>query len=191
MKHPLARPGLLFLVCGLLVVEGAPPPPVAPEAAPRPRAAGGAALPAAMREQDIFAWAAHGSLVALASPAGVRVIDVSTGDELELPGTLGAPADLRFSPKGGRLAVSLRVGGKSDVYLLDVAARGGPRLYRLTLSGGGDPRWLGRGDRLIYQAPDGAGGFAIFVREEDGLGPARPFWGEEPAPQAPLTVTIS
>jgi hypothetical protein len=154
----------------------------APEAA-RP-------LPAALSAPDVISWAASRTHVVLARADSVALLDIASGAELRLPGVLAAPGEVRFSPRGDRVALSLRVGGAADVYLLDLAPKDGPRLHRLTLSGGGDPRWLGRGDRLLYQAPDGAGGFTLFVREEGGLGRAAPFWDERPAP-VPEAATIS
>jgi hypothetical protein len=147
-----------------------------------------AALPAALAGGDVIAWAASRSHVVLARAGGVFFVDLATGAEIRLPGVLAAPAELRFSPRGDRVALSLRVGPTSDVYLLDLTQADGPRLHRLTLHGGGDPRWLGRGERLLYQAPDGAGGFGLFVRDEGGLGPARDFWNETPAPRPIASV---
>lgn len=137
-------------------------------------------LPAALTAPDVLAWTASRTHVVLARAEGVTVLDLVSGAELRLPGILAAKDELRFSPRGDRLAISLRVGSKADVYLLDLAPEDGPRLHRLTLAGGGDPRWLGNGERLLYQAPDGRGGVSLFVRDERGIGPAEPFWDERP-----------
>ena len=136
------------------------------------------------------AWSAHKTFVVVAREDGVYFVDLVTGSELRLPGMLPAGEQMRFSPRGDRVALALKVEGKSDVYLLDLSHRDGPRLHRLTLTGGGDPRWLGAGERLLYQAPDGAGGSGVFVRDEGGLGPALPFWDERPV-VAPVPATVS
>ncbi|GIW70978.1 MAG: hypothetical protein KatS3mg102_0520 [Planctomycetota bacterium] len=111
------------------------------------------------------------------------VIEVQSGRELGLPGTL-PPGELpRWSPAGGRLAVALRVGRVPEVFLLELDRTDGVRLLRLTFHGGAAPRWIVAGKRLIYEASDGQGGVVLIERDQRGTGAARGFWerrGAEP-----------
>ncbi len=124
-----------------------------------------------------------GEMVALERPVGgpgesaVVVVDAARGTEIVLPGF--AAGELHWSPDGGRLAVVLRVGQHANVFVFDVARTS---LYQITESGGGSPRWLGQGSRLIYEAPRREGGFGLFVRDRGGLGAARLFWDEPGTP---------
>ncbi|HVY60857.1 MAG TPA: hypothetical protein VHF22_04355, partial [Planctomycetota bacterium] len=107
---------------------------------------------------------------------GTAIHDLQRKQVYPVPGTLVGEA--RWSPRRDAVALTLSIGGETDVYLftLDGAE---PRLHRLTKGGGGAPRWVGRG-RLVYQAPRASGGFGLFVRDAGGLGPERPFWDEAP-----------
>ena len=102
----------------------------------------------------------------------------------------------RWSPDGARLVLSLSLDAgdagrhrSAELFLFSLDADG-PRLHRLTEGGGGSAYWLGKGDRLIYEAPDGAGGFQLIQRDEGGIGRARSFWTEEDIPATPLADVV-
>jgi hypothetical protein len=119
------------------------------------------------------------------------VVEVASGKELRLPGWLPGGERARWAPGGGRvLAPLVPPAGETEgqtrrpeIFLLEVATEGaGPRLFQLTEGGGSSARWIGRGDRLIYEAPDGRGGYDVYIRDGGGLGQPKSFWTEEPAP---------
>ncbi len=73
-----------------------------------------------------------------------------------------------FSPDGKQIAYSGSQPGSTQLGLMLVSADGGaPR--QITTDNGGNAQWSPRGDKLVYQARDGAG-MQIFTVNPDGSG---------------------
>jgi dipeptidyl aminopeptidase/acylaminoacyl peptidase len=126
------------------------------------------------------------------------VVDVASGAELALPGTLAPGEDAAWSPDGRRLVIGLRMAAAApdgavevpgEIFLLELDGEA-PRLHRLTVGGGGGARWLGRGDRVLYEARDAHGKPTLFVRDRGGLGPAHGYWDDAALPADPNAVII-
>jgi hypothetical protein len=170
----------IFPVLGLALAMG--------YAAPCATASSSAIDPFAAGETDALP-SPDGEYVAVrrSGDTGLRlvIVDMESGRELELPGFLPMTELPRWAPTGGRLAVALKVGRRTEVFVLELDREDGPRLLRLTFEGGGAPRWIVGGKRLIYEANDGRGGTVLLERDVRGTGPAQPFWEQDESPQPP------
>ena len=124
-----------------------------------------------------------GNSEAVMSPTGTLVYQVANvdavigwvGSDGRFEPLLAEPrayAYPRLSPDGSRFAVSIGVGGRSDVWVYDIAAG---TLTRLTDSGtlNERPEWTPDGRSVLYRADRGAR-TAIWVQPADLSAPAQP-----------------
>jgi serine/threonine-protein kinase len=124
-----------------------------------------------------------GNSEAVMSPTGTLVYQVANVDAVigwvgfdgRFEPLLAEPrayAYPRLSPDGSRVAVSIGVGGRSDVWVYDIAAG---TLTRLTDSGtlNERPEWTPDGRSALYRADRGAR-TAIWVQPADLSAPAQP-----------------
>jgi Tol biopolymer transport system component len=102
-----------------------------------------------------FGWSPDSQQLAYFSSGApaLSVLQLSTGEERivrefsDLP-AFGSASDVRWSPDGARLAVSLGVFDSRDLFLM---WSDGSSLTRLTNGGINDaPRWSPDGNRLVY-----------------------------------------
>lgn len=75
-----------------------------------------------------------------------------------------------FSPDGRQVVFSGGIPGTDSLGLLVTPADGTGSVRALTRDNGGNAQWSPRGDRVLYQADDGAGHKQVFVINADGSG---------------------
>jgi serine/threonine-protein kinase len=104
-----------------------------------------------------------------ASPSLLGWLDRS-GRSRPLRGRAGSYAGLRLSPEGDRAALVIEDGGRSDIWVLDLAR---DTLSRLTFGPDNDvaPSWAPDGRRIAYASwCDDVGALNLFWRRADGAG---------------------
>jgi dipeptidyl aminopeptidase/acylaminoacyl peptidase len=106
------------------------------------------------------------------SPKAQLVLRDSHGAERPLLAELRSYATPRFSPDGKRVAVSITSGGRTDVWIYDIAAT---TLTRLTTEGSLNdrPEWSRDGSRILFRSERG-GRNGIWWQPADRSGPAVP-----------------
>jgi serine/threonine-protein kinase len=123
-----------------------------------------------------YAVSRTGSLVYLSGSLVGAVVRVDrAGARAVLLDSLVAPAALRFSSDGRRLAMELQAGGVSSIWVYDLARRTGTRL---TFDGTARyPSWHPTRDEIVFawNTPTSAS-FDLFQVAADGSGPPRPVY---------------
>jgi dipeptidyl aminopeptidase/acylaminoacyl peptidase len=125
----------------------------------------------------------------------IGLLDLETGEDLPIVDTPGNELFGVISPDGRRLAYASDETGQWEVYVATFP-RAGER-WRVSASGGHQPRWNPDGSELFYIAPDrrmmslrvrSGSGFQwdaprpLFQTEIVDLGPFRGCWGYAVAP---------
>ncbi|HYN01226.1 MAG TPA: protein kinase [Vicinamibacteria bacterium] len=163
--------------------------------APEPLATKASAAPFAMD------WRGHQVIYSALAPGdgrlsrSINLLDLETGEDGPIVDTPGNELFSVISPDGRRLAYASDETGQWEVYVATFP-RAGER-WRVSASGGHQPRWNPDGSELFYIAPDrrmmsvrvrSGSGFEwdaprpLFQTEIVDLGPFRGSWGYAVAP---------
>lgn len=115
-------------------------------------------VPVVTGEGDQWAndWSADGQLVLYSSTtpgnttrSDLLVHDLETGERRMVVATRGRDTHGRFSPDGRWIAYSSDVSGQPEVYIRPYPSADGPD-QRVSVRGGGYPRWRADGQELYY-----------------------------------------
>jgi serine/threonine-protein kinase len=113
----------------------------------------------------------------LAYVSGLGAVQLALADGRSKPTLVAAPPGPynfpRFSPDGKRIALSQTSGGRTDVWLYEMASGA---LTRLTSEGTTNerPEWSPDGKRVLYRTDRGSSGTTLWWQPWDGSGPAEP-----------------
>jgi serine/threonine protein kinase/Tol biopolymer transport system component len=123
-----------------------------------------------------FSFSNTGNLVYIGGHSGFTNVSIywmdHDGKFLPLRETAGGFANPAFSPDGKRLALEIREGSKSDVWVYEWER---DTLTRLTLAGeiNGSPVWTPDGQRIVYSSQQKDGLSSLWWMRADGAGDAQ------------------